>query len=151
MVSDACAVIPEDAKIELLFSTHTQEFTGAHEKFVRYHDETISLNVLGHTGAAQGTPGRLGNETAALKVREDIINADCKMVESTIDTLIHWIFYLNPSLGTHIPSFELVKNKNFDTKRSVRDVNLLKTGKIKFSKEYFINHYGFDKDNIEIL
>ena len=150
MVQDACAVFPEDATVELL----THNVTGssdAYEKFAQYHDAQISKVILGHSGAADSTPGRLGNDNTALEVRSDIVDDDCAMIEESFNTLIKWIHELNPSLGVQRPRFSMYEESDVDKGRADRDQMLLNTGKIRLSKKYYVKNYDFDEDDIEVI
>lgn len=150
MVQDACAVIPEDGSVELLTS-NVSGSADAYERYARYHDGQISTVVLGHSAAADSTPGRLGGEDLAMSVRTDIIENDCSMVQDTINTLINWIHELNPSLGTERPAFELYEETTVDPVRAERDAKLAGTGQVRFTKKYYVNKYDFAEDEIDIV
>jgi len=150
MVQDAVAVFPDDASIELL-TTNVTGSSDAYETFAHYHDAQISKVILGHSGAADSTPGRLGNDEYALKVRTDIIDDDSDMIEESFNTLIKWIHELNPSLGQQRCRFEIYEQTNVDKDRAERDSQLLNTGRVKLSKNYFVKRYDYDEDDIEVV
>ncbi len=151
MVRDAVAVFPDDASVELLEANGGSGSSDLFERFAKYHDTEISKVILGHGAAADSTPGRLGNESAMLDVRDDIIDDDSKLVEEVIDTLIGWIHELNPSLGAERPHFKLYEEEDVDKDRSERDKNLMDSGQVKLTKIYFTKRYDFDDDDIEIV
>lgn len=149
LVQDAAGVFPDDATIELLYGNISGS-SDAYERHARFHNSEISTVILGHAGSSESTPGRLGNDDSAMKVRADIIENDCSMVQDTINTLIQWIYEFNPSLGTERPTFELYEETDVDKERSERDTQLINTGKIKLKKDYFVKNYDFDEEDIEV-
>ena len=150
MIRDACGVIPDDQSIEFLQANVTGS-SDVYERFARYHDSEISTAILGHSAGATATPGRLGGEDLAMQVREDIIENDCGMVEDTMNTLIKYIHELNPSLGVERPRFILYDTKDINKPRAERDALLLNTGRVRFTKKYYVDKYDFDEDEIEIV
>jgi hypothetical protein len=55
-------------------------------------------------------------------------------------------------LGDKRPNFVLNdKDKDVNLERTDRDMKLMRTGRISFSKEYFIGHYGFRDDEIIVI
>lgn len=150
MVQDACAVVPDDSSIEI-HQSNASASSDAYERFAAYHDGEISTAILGHSAGATSTPGRLGGEDLAAQVREDIIDNDVSMVEGTLNKLIGWMHELNPSLGAERPAFMLYDPKDIDKPRAERDSMLLNTGKVRFTKKYYIEKYDFKEDEIEVV
>jgi phage gp29-like protein len=150
MVRDACAAIPDDQSIEFL-DTNVSGSTDAYERFAQYHDSEISTAILGHSAGATATPGRLGGDDLAIKVREDIIDNDAAMVADTMNTLIRYIHELNPTLGEKRPEFILYDPKDIDKARAERDSMLLNTGKVRLTKKYFVDNYDFGDEDIEVV
>lgn len=151
MVRDACAVFPDDASIELLQYSGTAGSSDAYERFARYHDGQISSVLLGHSAAADSTPGRLGGEDTALEVRGDIVDNDCSMIEDSLNTLIQWIHELNPTLGQNRCAFKMYEESDVDSERAERDSKLMQTGSVKLTKTYFTKRYDYDDEDIEVV
>jgi phage gp29-like protein len=150
LIRDASAVIPDDGSVDLVEANVTGS-SDAYERFAQYHDGEISTAILGHSAAATATPGKLGGDDMALQVRADITENDAEMVTDTINTLIRYIHELNPSLGEARPKFVLYDEKDIDKPRAERDALLLGTQRVKFTKKYFVDKYGFAEDEIEIV
>jgi phage gp29-like protein len=91
---DAAAVISDDTIIELLESSRRGD-AGTFENLAEFCDKAISKGVLGHTGSAEGTPGKLGGENQAKEVRRDLTEADAKALQKTIkfQVLQPWTIY----------------------------------------------------------
>ncbi|MCL2689055.1 MAG: DUF935 domain-containing protein [Chitinispirillia bacterium] len=150
MVQDACAVIPDDGSVDAL-ETNVTASGDLYERFAHFQNAEISTAILGHSAGATATPGRLGGEDLAVKVRADLVENDSGMVIETMKTLIKYIHELNPSLGQERPEFLLHDEKDIDKDLADRDAKLVGTGQIRFTKKYFTGRYGFREDEIEVV
>lgn len=102
---DAAAVLSDSTVIELLESSRRGD-VGAFKELAEYCDRAMSKVVLGHTGSADSTPGRLGSEHEARELRQDLLEADAKALQKTIkfQILQPWVAYnFGPERG--IPKF----------------------------------------------
>ena len=151
LIDSACATIPDDASVELLEMSSGNVSGDLYERHARYHDGEISKVILGHSAAADSTPGRLGGEDGAMAVRADIIDDDSAMVEDCFNELIRYIHELNPSLGHSRPCFELYDEEEVDTERADRDFKLMNSGHVIPKKKYFVRRYDFDEDEIDVI
>jgi len=86
----------------------------------------------------------------AIRVREDIVENDAAMAADTMNTLIRYIYEINPSLGENRPEFILFDPKDIDKARAERDSMLLNTNKIRLTKKYFVDNYDFGDEDIEV-
>lgn len=104
---DAAAVISDNTLIELLESKRTGD-VGVFENLATFCDRAMSKGVLGHTGSAESSAGRLGGEMAAENVRQDLKEADAKSVMKTIrgQLLTPWVLF-NYGPGKGVPNFQL--------------------------------------------
>ncbi|MEW6648163.1 MAG: DUF935 family protein [Pseudomonadota bacterium] len=114
--ADASAVIPKDMMIEFI---HSQARGNAdlYEQLLRYLDARVSILVLGQTGTTEGTPGRLGNDTAQQEVRYDILDADAGALGDTLSaTLARWIVELNQGPRENWPTYtaQLLEPEDLD-------------------------------------
>ena len=148
LIQNAAAVIPDDASVELLELKAGSGSSDLYESHARYHDGQISKCILGHGGAADSTPGRLGGDDAAMNVRNDIIEDDSSMVEECFNTLIRYIHEVNPTLGTERPEFILYDENDVDTARADRDFKLMNSKRVIIRKSYFTRCYDFLDDEI---
>lgn len=148
MVQDAIAVIPDDSRIEILESKNTSSGE-VYEKLIDKMNSEISKAILGQTLTTEiGSTGSYAASNTHMSVRKDIIDADKKLVEKTLNQLIRWIYEINFST-VDIPTFEMYEQEDIDLTLSQRDKTLSDTG-VKFTKEYFKKTYGFDEVDFEI-
>ncbi|NLF84380.1 MAG: DUF935 family protein, partial [Candidatus Gastranaerophilales bacterium] len=150
MVMDAVAVISDDAQLEFIEPGNRGTSADLYEKLIIACDEAISKAILGQTLTTDyGT----GNGSYALGkvhalVRDDIIQADKRIVERTHNQLIRWIWEINFS-GGEIPKFTMFARDEVNKELAERDEILVKQG-IKFSKSYYIEHYGLNESDFEV-
>jgi phage gp29-like protein len=151
LVRNAAAVIPDDATVELLEANSGSGTSDCFERNARYHDGEISKVILGHSAAADATPGRLGNENNAMDVRNEIVDDDAWMVMECCNDLIRYIHEINPVLGENRPEFVLYAEEDVDTARADRDFKLMNSGRVILTKQYFMKRYDYDEGDIEVV
>ena len=81
--SDGSAIFSDAVKLQF----HNASTTGnvaAFQFLLEYVDKQYGVCVLGHTGSSESTAGRLGNETSAESVRQDLKDADAFAIASTL-------------------------------------------------------------------
>jgi len=148
MVSDAIAVIPDDSSVEIKEAAKTSS-ADIYERLIDKMNAEISKAILGQTLTTEiGEKGSYAASQTHMQVRKDLIDADKKLVENTINQLIRWIYELNFN-SSDIPTFEMYEPENVDLTLAQRDKILSDTG-VRFTKEYFIKNYGFEEEDIEI-
>jgi phage gp29-like protein len=149
MIRDAVAVFPENSTVKLLETTGTSGTSDLYLQFAKYHDGEISKVILGHSAAADSTPGKLGGEDNTLSVREDLIDSDVAMVESTLNKLIRWIQFYNPTtIGSDLPKITLSPKDKIDKSLAERDKIITEGGYVKLTKKYLKEKHGFQDDDI---
>ncbi|NLG18924.1 MAG: DUF935 family protein [Fibrobacter sp.] len=146
MIQDAIAVIPNDSSVELLESEGKGASADIYERLLRFCKEEVSIVQLGHEGAVTSTAGKLGGEDAAIQVRKDIVNADKRIVENTVNQLITWIWDLNFQ-GAR-PVWSMWEEEDVDKDLAERDKILSDTG-LKFTPEYYKRAYNFEDGDID--
>lgn len=149
MIQDAVAVIPDDSSVEIVESAGKGASADLYKSLIDAANSEISTALLGHAGAGESTPGKLGNESSAMEVRKDIIDGDQKLVEATINKLIGWIYELNWGSGER-PVFGLYEEEEVDKTLAERDGILAKDTGVRFTKTYYRKAYGFEEEDIEI-
>lgn len=146
MIQDAIAVIPDDSSVDLLEPAGKAGSTDVYERLLRFCKEEVSIVQLGHEGAVESTSGKLGSEDAAIDVRRDIINADKRIVEQSINQLIGWIWELN--FQGPRPRWSMWEEEDVDQNLAVRDKTLNDAG-VKFTPAYFKRAYNLEDGDIE--
>jgi len=148
MVQDAIAVIPDDSSVEIQEANKSSS-AEIYEKLIDKMNSEISKAILGQTLTTEmGATGSYAAANTHMQVRQDIIDADKKLVESVINQLIQWIYELNFSTN-EIPVFEMFAPEDVDLVLAQRDKILSDTG-VKFTKEYFIKNYGLEDEDFDI-
>ena len=148
MVQDAIAVIPDDSSVEIQEANKSSS-AEIFEKLMDKMNAEISKAILGQTLTTEvGSTGSYAASNTHFAVRQDIIDADKKMVEKTINKLIQWIYEINFS-NKDIPVFEMFEVEDIDLGLAQRDKILSETG-VKFTKDYFIKNYGLEEEDFDI-
>ena len=148
MIQDAIAVIPDDSSVEIQEANKSSS-AEIFEKLIDKMNAEISKAILGQTLTTEvGSRGSYAATNSHMAIRQDIIDADKKLVENTINQLIKWIYEINFS-GGEIPTFEMYEIEDVDLNLAQRDKTLSEAG-VKFTKEYFLKTYGFDEEDLEI-
>lgn len=148
MVQDAIAVIPDDSSVEIQEANKSSS-AEIFEKLIDKMNAEISKAILGQTLTTEiGSSGSYAASNTHMGVRQDIIDADKKLVEKTINQLIQWIYDVNFP-NEEAPVFEMFAPEDVDLTLAQRDKILYDTG-VKFTKEYFIKTYGLDDEDFEI-
>lgn len=148
MLQDAIAVIPDDSSVEIQEAEKSSS-ADIFEKLIDKMNAEVSKAILGQTLTTEiGSTGSYAASQTHMGVRADIVDADKKLVEKTINQLIKWIYELNFA-NQDIPQFEMYEIEDVDLNLAQRDKVLTESG-VKFSKEYFIKNYGFDEEDLEI-
>lgn len=149
MVADAVAVIPDDSSVEIIEAAGKAASGALWKDLAAFSNAEISKAILGHTGAAESTPGKLGSENAAIEVRKEIVDSDRKLAERTINQLIRWIHELNFT-GAETPKFGMWEEEDVDLDLATRDKALSEAmpGR-RLSSSYFVREYGLEETDIE--
>lgn len=148
MIQDAIAVIPDDSSVEIQEANKSSS-AEIFEKLIDKMNSEISKAILGQTLTTEiGSTGSYAASNTHMAVRQDIIDADKKLVEKTINQLIQWIYEINFA-NAEVPVFELYEPEDVDLTLAQRDKILSDTG-VKFTKEYFIKTYGLEEEDFDI-
>ena len=150
MVQDAIAVIPDDSSIEIQEASKTTS-ADIYERLIDKMNAEISKAILGQTLTTEiSNKGSYAASNTHMGVRKDIIEADKKLVERTLNELIRWVYEINFAQQNNIPIFSMWKEEDVDLALAQRDKILSETG-VKFTKEYLMRTYGFEEKDIEVI
>ena len=148
MVQDAIAVIPDDSSVEIQEANKSSS-AAIYEQLIDKMNAEISKAILGQTLTTEiGSTGSYAASNTHFAIRQNIVDADKKLVEQTINQLIQWIYEIN-FVNTEVPVFELYQEEDVDLTLAQRDKILSDTG-VKFTKEYFIKNYGLEDEDFDI-
>jgi len=149
MIQDAVAAVPDDSSIELVEATGKSASADVYRNLIELCNAEISKAILGQTLTTEvGSRGSYAASKTHFDVRQDIIDADKRLVEKTLNELISWIVEINFGNQTP-PQFILYQEEEVDKTLAERDQILTNTG-LRFTKEYYMKTYGFEENDIEI-
>lgn len=150
MIQDGIAVVPNNAEISFEESSNRGASVAIYQAMLTFCNAEISKALLGQTLTTEiGDKGSYAASQTHGAVRDEIVEADRRMVEAAMNTLIDWICWLNFG-DTERPRFCMYAEEDVDAALATRDQTLAQTGQIRFSKSYFQRAYGFADDEIEV-
>ncbi len=149
LIRDAVAVIPQTGSVELLETRLSG--TNPHAEIIAWADKAMSKAWLGETLTTEQTSsgGTQAMATVHNDVREDLALHHNKMVESSINQLIRWIYEINWPNEKEIPWMNIILPEDLQEARLERDVKLTHLG-VKFNAQYISDIYGIDEKYFEM-
>jgi len=149
LIQDAVAAIPNTASIEPLEAGTKSASSSLFKDLLTYCKSEISLVLLGQTLTTEvGERGSYAAAQVHSEIREDIVQSDKHLVESTLNDLIDRIIGFNFGDSAERPKFELYREDDVDKNLAERDNTLVGTGQLKFTRNYYKRAYGFADDEI---
>lgn len=150
MVQDAVIALPQGAEATIQSVTTTAN-ADMYKEFVSFCNAEISKAILGQTLSTElgGGGGSYAATKAHLDVRADIVTADKRLVEETINELIQWIYTLNFGENAIAPRFVMYEESDVDKRLAERDKILFDAG-IRFTKTYIAKSYGLEDTDFEL-
>jgi len=145
-VGGGWGLLPAGMKPQILEPAGKGQSSDVYKDLLNYCREDISMAILGHTGAAVSTAGKLGGDNTAMSVRDDIALSDSAVIEDFVSNLISKIIELNFADGIGV-SFEFYK-ESANKELAERDKILAACG-AKFNKNYFSKTYSISEDFLE--
>lgn len=105
--ADACALIPEGMAIEILDAKRPSGADSLFGGLANYLDEQLSKGILGQTMTAD-SGSSLAQAKVHQMVRQDILEADARQLEATINQYViaPWVLY-NYGEGAPVPMLRL--------------------------------------------
>lgn len=152
MVQDGVAVIPDDGSAEFLEAGDKGGTSDLFANIIASANSAISTVWLGHAGAGESTPGKLGGESAAVDVRDDLREDDANLIMQTMQQLINWTCEINWLSSDDAPRFVLKEKEKIDTTQAERDDKLstsMERSGLKLSSGYYQRTYKLDAGDIE--
>jgi len=150
MINDAVSVVPDDASVELLYAKESAGTVPQHFALIDFCDKSISKAFLGHSAAADSTPGKLGGEDVSKGATDDIIQGDTDIVCQVFNDLIDWTIDLNFGPKAVRPTFNLYDEEKVQTDLATRDKTLADMRPGLFTKNYLMKAYNFEDGDINV-
>ena len=149
LFQDAVGLIPADGSVEFLESSGGS--SDNYDLFIKRCENNCSKILLGQTLTTDiGSTGSYAASQTHQEVRQDIVEADKKLVEENINLLIEMIYKINFGEDENLPVFEIYEDKDIDTSLVDRDTKVQSLG-VQFKKEYICKTYGYNEKDIEIF
>jgi phage gp29-like protein len=141
--SDAAAIISESTMIELLESTGKTGSAAIYERLAAYCDRAVTKVILGHEGASNSTPGRLGGDTQAADVREDILQADAAALGDVFTALSRLLVGYNFGPDVAVPRVTfLVEDQGEDLQQLATTYKVLTDMGVKIPEAHIRERFG---------
>ncbi len=148
MVADGIGTMPDDASVEILDVAKSSSGE-IYQNFINQLNNSISKAILTNTLSTelQQEGSRAATETHR-NAELALADMDKYFTSELFNEIIKRIIDLNFSSGKY-PYFIDIKQKSVNKEIAERDKTLAEMG-VKFSKNYFLKTYGFEKDDLEI-
>lgn len=144
MVGNNILVSPKDLDVEYKESQRS-EAVEIFMNLIEIANNEISKAILSQTLTTEIKQGSLAAAQTHLQIRNEIIEADAKMVEGFINSIINLISKIN-NKKIDI-KFNFILNDEDKNMRLERDINLSKIG-LKFSNSYWKKTYNLVDEDI---
>lgn len=118
--------------------------------FIECVNKRIQIAILGQTLSSDNSNG--GSNALGMVhnlVREDKSRSDKRMIEQTINKVIHFIGFYNEISEDQLPKFKFEDPKSLNTQRVERDTGLFGIG-VRFSEKYIREQYDLEADDFEL-
>jgi phage gp29-like protein len=148
MTEDSVIVAPADINITLHEAVRSTSVE-LYKELIKYCNAEISKALLSQTLTTELDMGSYAAAQTHYKVRKEVIQSDIKLVESSLNKIIQYIVDLN--FGANYPKFQIILNDSDNSQRLERDTKLISSDKIRLTKKYWQNAYGFNDDEIDIV
>jgi len=148
MVQDACAVIPDDASVDIKDFQRSAS-ADVYERLVSFMNSEISKAILTQTLTTEvGNKGSYAASSTQADMRESLVKGDKRLVENAFNNLIALIYAVNFG-NAELPVFEFYLPEDVDKTLAERDEILTRSG-VTFTKEYFIKNYNLAEEDFTI-
>jgi len=144
----SAVVTDQETEINVLQTTNNGTSFDIFNKAV---SERIQRAILGQNlTSSSGNVGSQALGTVHNEVRHDKRRADCKLVSQGVQQLIDKIVQLN-KIEAPAPKFKMEDPQGLEQDRAERDVKLIGSGNIRFTEKYFMEQYGFNEEDFNIV
>ncbi|MBX3043903.1 MAG: DUF935 family protein [Candidatus Kapabacteria bacterium] len=147
MTEDTVIVTPMDINIDIKEAARNSSVE-LYREMINHCNAEISKTILSETLTTELHSGSFAAAQTHFRVRREVIAADTKIVENTINELIDYIVKIN--FGETIsPCFKFVINDSDNLNKIDRDIKLVNAG-VKFTKDYWMRTYGLSADDFDL-
>lgn len=151
IAQDASAIISESTKIEFVEAIQKAASIQLYKELADYCDSQNSKAILGHTGAIDSTPGKLGGETNAENVRLDLIENDALSFDYEVnDQLIIPLVNFQFGVQEKYPSYKTIVPK---PKNRKEEQEIMNNSRVPIGTKHYYETLGIPQpqDNEEVI
>jgi len=148
MNEDSVIVAPEDIEIKINESKSNSS-AELYKELISFCNNEISKAILSQNLTTEVNKGSYAASKTHYQIRRELIEADKRLVENSMNNLFKKIIDLN-SNNNDYPKFEFMQIDADSESRLQRDRILSQHTNINFNKKYWSKHYGLDEDEFEI-
>jgi len=151
LVQDAVAIIGKEDSLDIIHGTTTS--SEAIYKFVlNFMNSEISKAILTETLTTEiGEKGSYAASKTHSLALQSVVDSDRAMVEEQFNLLIKYIIEVNFGVGYNLPKFIMYPQQDVDKPLAEVTDLLQKNKTLKFTKQFYINRFGFKEDEFEVL
>lgn len=122
-----------------------------YKSFASYNNAEISKTFLSETLTTEHSEtGSFAMAKTHLTVKQEVVDADKKMIEEQFNLLIKWMIELNFGKGFELPKFVMFHEEDVDKPLAEVTEILSRTG-IKYTKDYYIKEFGYTEDDFDVV
>lgn len=144
----AIAITSADSVEYLQSSRDSTMFTAANDKINNLFYRVILGETQTSSMEQRGSSASAGIHN---EIRKEKTLADIHLVEQAFEETMRQIGAVNGIDPALIPKANLIYDQGLELDRATRDVSLAGISNLRFTKKYFIDQYGFEEDEIEIV
>lgn len=148
MAEDTVIVAPADISVSMHEASRNSS-VNLFRELIHHCNSEISKALLSQTLTTEINMGSYAAAETHFKIRREVIQSDCRLVEQAMNELISSIVELNFG-PVASPRFRLVMNDGQSKEQLERDLRLAASTGFHFTKEYWMEHYGFREGEIVI-
>jgi len=150
-IQDNVSIVPNDTDIAML-DTSKASSPAIFQDYAHFCNSEISKAILSQTlTTEQGETGSYAMSQTHLEVRQDVVDSDKRMVETTLNTFIKWIIDYNYTGVIDYPKFILYKPTDVDQNLATRDRTLWDSGWVKPTQKYINKAYEFEEGEMIVI
>lgn len=140
IAQDASAIISDSTKIEFVEAAQKAASIQVYKDLADYCDAQASKAILGHTGAIDSTPGKLGGESNAESVRFDLIESDSMSLD----------YEINDQLVVPLVNFQFGVQENYPTFKTIlappknrkEEQDILNNSRVPIGRKHYYETLG---------
>ncbi|MCX6148343.1 MAG: DUF935 family protein [Candidatus Kapabacteria bacterium] len=148
LAQDAVIVTPSDIEIAL----HEPNRTSSVELFkelINLCNAEISKAILSQTLTTEMSGGSYAATSVHQEIRREIIASDIRLIESTINQVVKYIYEINFPREIFYPKVKLLADDLDYSQKLERDIRLTKDAGLKLNQNYWIKNYGYKAGDFE--